>query len=186
MIIKSNEWIFVTGKAFTGKTFWIKAHLEKLPKTRKAYIYDFNHEYVQDYRKSKNIQVWPVRRGTQEEIEQFVGMSYQEGNNTTVLSESDNYLSMNSPALVAFVTTGRNRGINAIVDAKRPKSVKPAYRGRFNHLILFETQLPEDIEYIEKWTGSGKGSMEILKTLKQGEFIQVNLDTQEISPVKRL
>ena len=93
---------------------------------------------------------------------------------------------MNSAVLLAMVTTGRNRGINAIVDAKRPMSVKPAYRGRFNRLILYQTTLQDDIEYIEDWIGSGRGSMAKLKELKNGEFIEVDLDQQTVSDVKRL
>jgi hypothetical protein len=185
MIVNSRDWILVTGKAFTGKTHFIREHMKVIPKTRRVYIYDFTAEYG-DLASKKNFGVWQVRRGTQTEIEEFTGRIYNEGNCTVVMSESDNYLQMNSPVLLAFVTTGRNRGINAIIDAKRPMSVKPAYRGRFNHLILFQTTLPDDIEYLEDWTGSGKGSLQKLTTLKQGEYLHVNLNTQEISDIKRL
>jgi hypothetical protein len=181
----SRMWVFVTGKAFTGKTFWIRKHVEAIAKTRETAIYDFTNEYT-DLAVKKHIHVWQVRRGTQEEMEEFIGRVYKVGNMTAILSESDNYLGMNSPVLLAFVTTGRNRGINAIVDAKRPMSVKPAFRGRFNRLVLFATQLPSDIEYLEEWAGTGKGSLLMLPTLKQGEFIEVDLDNQTISEVKRL
>jgi hypothetical protein len=185
MKMNSRDWIFVTGKAFSGKTHWIRAHLAAVPATRKTYIYDFTAEYT-DLSKMKNTRVWQVQRGTPDEISEFAGIAYGEGNCTVVLSESDNYLRMNSPVLLAFVTTGRNRGINAIVDAKRPMSVKPEYRSRFNHLILFQTTLPDDIEYLEDWTGAGKGNLEILKTLEQGEFIHADTDRQIIGPVQKL
>jgi hypothetical protein len=181
----SVTWVFVTGKAFTGKTFFIRKHIEALPKSRMVAIYDFTREY-EDLAKKKNIQVWQVRRGTKEEIEEFTSKVFNRGNCTVVYSESDNYLAMNSDVLLAMVTTGRNRGINAIVDGKRPMSVKPSYRGRFNKLILFQTSLPADIEYIEDWTGQGRGSFEMLKTLGQGEFIEADLDLQTVSEVQKL
>lgn len=181
----SQKWVFVTGKAFSGKTYFIRKHIEAIPSSRHTMIYDFTNEYI-DLAKKKNKDVWKVQRGTQEEIEDFITLAYNRGNCTVVLSESDNYLQFNSPVLLAFVTTGRNRGINAIVDAKRPMSVKPAYRGRFNYLVLFQTTLPNDIEYIADWCGVKDDSFEMLKTLAQGEFILVDLDKQEISDVKRL
>ena len=185
MKLNSRDFVFVCGKAYTGKTHWIRAHIAKVPKSRQVFIYDFTAEYT-DFAKSKNIDIWQVKRGTADEIESFSSIAYNQGNCTVIMSESDNYLQMNSPVLLALVTTGRNRGINAIVDAKRPMSVKPAYRGRFNHLILFQTTLPEDIEYLEKWTGTGKGSLSQLSELQQGEFIHFNANTQELSAVKRL
>ena len=185
MKMNSRDWVFVTGKAFSGKTHWIRAHMAAMPKSRLTFIYDFTAEYT-DLAKAKNIKVWQVEKGTPDEIVSFTNQVYNQGNCTVVMSESDNYLRMNHPVLLAFVTTGRNRGINAIIDAKRPMSVKPEYRGRFNHLILFQTTLPDDIEYLEAWAGSGKGSLAKLATLKQGEFIHVNTDTQEISEIKRL
>lgn len=185
MILNSRDWVFVTGKAFSGKTHWIRAHLQPVPSSRLVLIYDFTHEYT-DLAKKKNFGIWQVNRGSPEEINQFISEVYNRGNCMAVLSEADNYLRLNSPVLLAFVTTGRNRGINAIVDAKRPMSVRPEYRGRFNHLILFQTTLPDDIAYLEEWTGSGKGSLDKLKTLKQGEFIHANTDTQEISEIKRI
>lgn len=181
----TQKWVFVTGKAFTGKTYFIRKHVEQIPKTRQVMIYDFTREY-EDLAKKKHYGVWRVRYGSQEEIEDFLNLSFNKGNNTVVLSESDNYLAMNSPVILAFVTTGRNRGINAIVDAKRPKSVKPAYRGRFNILVMFCTTLPEDIEYLESWTGTGKGSLSQLANLKQGEFLEMDLDNQVLSGVKKL
>lgn len=175
----SQKWIFVCGKAFSGKTYFIHKHIEAMPPSRKIFIYDFTNEYS-DLAKQKNVQVWQVKRGTQDEIEEFIGQVYRQGNATVVLSESDNYLAMNTPVLLAFVTTGRNRGLNAIIDAKRPKSVKPAYRGRFNKLIIFQDTLPDDQEYLEEWTGTGRGSLGEIRTLKQGEYLECDLDTDEV------
>jgi len=185
MKIKSNDFIFVTGKANTGKTFWIKGHLKAIPKNRPVVIYDFNQEFTEETKKA-GMGVWLVQRGTTAEAEDFVQMAYNAGNCTVVLSESDNYLRAPSPVIKAFVTTGRNRGINAIVDAKRPMSVPPDYRGRFNKLVLFRTTLPDDIEYLEKWAGTGKGSLQLLTTLEQGEFVIIDTDEQSTSPVKKL
>ena len=182
----SRDWVFVTGKAYSGKTYFIRKHVEKMPDNREVWIYDFTSEYM-DLAKKKNIQVWQVKRGTLDEVEDFTARAYKRGNLTVVYSESDNYLAMQSPVLLAMVTTGRNRGINGIVDAKRPMSVKPAYRGRFNKLILFQTTLQDpDIEYLEDWVGNGRGSLSLLKELKLGEFIEVDLDQQIVSDVKRL
>ena len=181
----SRSAILVTGKAYTGKTFFIREHLEKMPNSREVWIYDFTDEY-RDLLKKKNIHIWQVKRGTLDEAEDFTQRAYSRGNLTVIYSEADNYLAMNSPVLLAMVTTGRNRGINFVVDAKRPMSVKPAYRGRFNKLVLFRTTLQDDIEYIEDWIGQGRGSMEGLKSLEQGQYIEVDLDNQEVSEIQKL
>jgi len=162
-------------------------HVATMPKTRQVYVYDFTDEWGQDKRfKKKNIHIWQVKRGTQEEIEDFIGHCYSKGNCTVILSESDNYLSFNSPVLLAFVTTARNRGINFMIDCKRAKAVKPNYRTRFDKLILFQTTLSDDIDYICDWTGQGKGSFEMLRDLGQGDYIEVDLNANTISEVKRL
>ena len=185
MEINSRDFIFVTGKAYSGKTFFIRAHIEAIPETRHVLIYDFTDEY-RDLATRKNVDVWVVKTGLQEEAEEFISMVYAEGNCTAILSESDNYLKLESAMIRQFVTTGRNRGINAIIDGKRPFAVVPDYRGRFNKLVLFKTTLPDDIEYLEKWAGVSRGSLQELTQLEQGEFIIVDLDSQEISPVKKL
>jgi hypothetical protein len=181
----SRSAILVTGKAFTGKTYFIREHVGKMPPSREVWIYDFTAEYG-DLLKKKNVHLWQVKRGTLDEVEDFTQRAYAKGNLTVIYSEADNYLAMNSPVLLAMVTTGRNRGINFIVDAKRPMSVKPAYRGRFNKLILFRTTLQDDIEYIEDWIGTGRGTMARLKELEQGYYIEVDLDNQEVSEPKKL
>lgn len=181
----TNTCVACFGKAFSGKTYFEKAHIKSIPKSRQVYIYDFTREYG-EFAKQKNIHIWDVQRGTQEEIEDFIEYVYNKGNCTVVLSECDNYLAMNSPVLLAFTTTARNRGINFICDAKRPKAVKPAYRSRFNKLILFRCNLPDDLEYLEDWTGTGKGSLNMLRDLGQGYYVEVDLDEDTISKVKRL
>jgi hypothetical protein len=183
MKITSRDWIFVTGKAFSGKTYWIKEHAKHVPKGRLA-ILDFNSNDYQEF--SKRAYLFNVETGLLPETEEFISWAYRHGNLEVILSESDNYLRNPSPIIRQFVTTGRNRGIGCIVDAKRPKSVPPDYRTRFNYLVLFQTSLPEDQEYLEDWTGQPKGSFSRLSTLKQGEHIIVDTDNETISEVKKL
>ena len=185
MKFDARDWDFVTGKAFSGKTFFIRAHIAAIPTNRKVYVYDMTHEY-RDLAKKKNIDVWLVKTGLPDEFEEFLQIPFNRGNCTVVLSEADNYLNKDSPVIKQFVTTGRNRGIGAIVDCKRPKGVMPQYRVRFNDLVMFQTNLPESIEYLEDWCGTGRGSLEVLRTLKQGEFIICDLDEQQLSGKKRL
>jgi hypothetical protein len=185
MKFDARDWDFVTGKAFSGKTYFIRAHIAAIPATRKVYVYDMTQEYL-DLAKKPNIDVWPVQTGLIQEFENFLQIPYRRGNCTVVCSEADNYLNKDSPGIKQFVTTGRNRGIGAIVDCKRPKGVMPQYRVRFNDLVMFQTNLPESIEYLEDWCGTGRGSLEILRTLKQGEYIICDLDEQTLSGKKRL
>ena len=185
MKFTSRDYVLVTGKAFTGKTYFIKRHLREIPAKRPVLIYDFNHEYTEESKK-KDTGVWLVRRGTITEMEEFTQMAYDAGNCQVVFSECDNYIRSKSPVLLAIVTTGRNRGIGCWMDAKRPMAVPPEWRSRFNKLVLFQTTLPDDIEYLEKWTGTGRGSLQFLTGLKQGEHIVVDTDAQTISPVKKL
>jgi len=184
-MLNSRDWIAVTGKAFSGKTYFIRAHVDAIPTSRQVYIYDLTHEYT-DLAKKKNIHVWSVKTGLIDEFEEFIEIPFNHGNCNVVLSESDNYLNKDSPVIKQFVTTGRNRGIGCISDFKRPKGVMPQYRVRYNDVVMFQTNLPESIEYLEDWCGTGRGSLEMLRTLKQGEYIQCDLDEQTLSGKKRL
>ncbi|NJD76273.1 MAG: hypothetical protein FIB08_04150 [Candidatus Methanoperedens sp.] len=182
MKINRENWIFVTGKAGAGKTFWIKKHMEAIP-PEMLYIYDYNQS---DYQKFKSANLWNVQYGSQSEIEEFLKIVYAQGNCMAILEESDNYFQYPSEILRRFVNTARNRGIGSIVNAKRAKSIKPVFRTRFNYLILFQNTLSDDIKYLEEWVGIDKGGLEILRTLKTGEHIILNLDSQEVSEVMKL
>lgn len=182
MRINRENWIFVTGKAGAGKTYWIRKHIAAMPQEL-VYIYDFNNT---DYQVFQKANLWNTRFASQSEIEEFLKIVYSKGNSYTILEEADNYLLFPSEIIRRFVNTARNRGIGAIVNAKRAKAVKPTFRTRFNFLVLFQNTLSDDIEYLEKWAGIGKGGLEKLRSLGNGEHIIINLDTQEISEVKKL
>jgi len=175
--IKSTDWIFVTGKAGVGKTYLINALIPEIK--RKIYIFDYNQtDYIQHVRRAE---IWQNQTGRVSEFEQFLKLVYGKGNCFVILEEADTYLRNPSPFVTQFVNTARNRGIGAIVTGKRAKSIPPIFRTRFNHLLLFRSTLPDDIEYLEDWAGTGKGSLELLRNLKTGEFIGINLDKQRIS-----
>lgn len=177
MKIERENWIFCVGKAGYGKSYFIRKHLEKLP-ALKAYILDFNANDYQEFSQSQNI--WNVKEGSQEEIEKFMRLVYTKGNCFTVFEEADNYFFYETVMIRRFVLTARNRGIGAIVSAKRAKAIKPIYRNRFTHLILFHCDIEEDIRYLEAWCGHGKKSLDCLKTLSVGEYISVDLENHSM------
>lgn len=183
MKIDRESWVFITGQADSGKTYWIKEHLKAFP-DGKVYIYDFNRNDYQEFIKIQNI--WQVEYASQKEIEAFLRIVYERGNCFTILEEADNYLLYPSDFIRQFVNTARNRGIGCIVNAKRAKAVQPVYRTRFTHLVLFRCIIPEDLEYLESWSGTGKGSLGFLRNLEQGEHVIVDLAHQEVSEVKKL
>jgi hypothetical protein len=183
MKIKREDWIFITGQADSGKTYWIKAHLKEFPKD-KAFIYDFNRNDYQEFIPSQNL--WQVTNGNQKEIEQFINYPYKKGNCYVVLEEADNYLLYPSEKIRKFVNTARNRGVGCMVSAKRAKACQPVYRTRFTHLVLFRCTIPEDIEYLESWAGTGKGSLGFIRSLDQGQHVIVDLQHQQVSDIKKL
>lgn len=184
MKIKSDDWIFVTGKANSGKTFWVKEHLRAIAREIRGenslLIFDYNVNDYQEFIPLKSIGVWNNQSGLVKETDEFIEMVYKKGNCFVVLEEADNYLNAPSVVCERFVNTARNRGIGCVVIGKRAKAVKPIYRTRFNYLVLFRNTLPDDIEYLEEWAGTGKGSLKELRKLEQGEHLIVNLDTGEI------
>jgi len=182
MLIKSDDWIFVTGQAGSGKTFWMKEHIKKFPPGT-CYIYDFNSN---DYQEFKNQYVWSVQQASEEEFEDYLKIIYGKGNCFCIMDESDNYLQFPSRFISQFVNTARNRGIGAIVNAKRSMAIRPVYRNRFTHLVLFRCIIPEDIDYLEKWSGTGRGSLQLLKNLDVGQHVIVDLQKSEISDVKKI
>jgi hypothetical protein len=181
--INRESWIFVTGQADAGKTYFIKKHIEKIPQDM-CYIYDFNRNDYQEFKQKQKL--WQVQYASQNEIEEFLHIVYAEGNCFCVLEEADNYLLYPSEFIRQFVNTARNRGIGCMVSAKRAKAVQPVFRTRFTHLVLFRCTIPEDIAYLESWAGTGKGSLSLLRNLEQGQHVIVDLTHQEISEVKKL
>lgn len=182
MRIRSTDYIAVTGKAFAGKTYWIRAHIKRIPKDRLKII-DYNCNDYQDFKRA-GVEVLSFVSGNTEDIDRFIWRQYQKGNIFLVCEESDNYLSQPSQAATRFVNTGRNRGCGAIMNFKRAKSVKPQFRTRFNSIVAFQSTLPEDIRYLEDWAGLNKGTLEHLRKLKQGEYVVIDLDNQTIDEPK--
>jgi hypothetical protein len=192
MKLKLNEWVFVCGKANAGKTYWIKAHLQAVPQ-EKLWIYDFNCSDFQEFNKAH---LYNVEYGTEDEAAKFMMESYKAGNNLTVLEEADNYLASKQPDIVRFVNTARNRGIGCLISAKRSKAVPPRYRTRINKIVAFHTTLPDDVVYLEEWTGikksgqtfdiDGYNNLELLRKLDVGEHIIIDLDNQQISGVQKV
>ena len=149
------------------------------------WIYDYNCSDYQEW-KDTSAHLWNVEYGTPYEASEFIEQAYAAGNCFVVLEEADNYLPTKTPAIQRFVNTARNRGIGCWVSAKRPKAVPPLYRTRFDYLCLFRCTLVDDQEYLEDWVGTGKGSLNVLRTLGLGEFILVNTNTGEISQPMKL
>ncbi|WP_321504720.1 hypothetical protein [uncultured Methanoregula sp.] len=188
MRIRSNQAIAVCGKKERGKTTWIKAHLKPIPPGR-LYVLDFNSNDYQDL-KPLGVNVWNYEGGGQHECEEFINTCYTMGNVFIVLEEADNYLHSKSPSITRFVTTIRNRGGGHIDNFKRPMSVLPVFRGMYDFIVLFQITAPEDIDYLEKWAGTGKGSLEFIRSLQVGEHVIINLNAKvgenPIGPVQKL
>lgn len=183
MRIKGHDWIFTTGKAGAGKTFWERAHAVKIPGDR-LYILDYNCSDYQDQINRAN--VWNVSSGEPWEIDKFLSLVYKAGNCFSILSESDNYLRAPSPMMTRYVNTARNRGIGCMMDAKRAKSVRPEFRTRFDYLVLFRNTLQDDIDYLEQWAGTGRGSLSLLRSLDTGQHVIVDTNRQEISEIQKI
>lgn len=182
MKFNRESWVFVTGKAGYGKTIWIKEHLKRMP-PYSVCIFDFNRNDYQEFIKNQNY--WPVESGSQHETENFLNTVYAAGNSMVILDESDNYLLYPSENIRKFVNTARNRGIGAIVNAKRAKSIKPVYRNRFTNLVLFHVSIPEDINYLEQWAGVEKDTLAALRKLEIGEHILINLNDSTVSEIQK-
>ncbi len=188
MKIRSNNAIAVCGKKERGKTTWIRAHIAKMPPSR-VYILDYNCNDYQDL-KALGYNVWDYEGGGQRECEDFLSTCYTIGNVFSILEEADNYLRSTGPVTTRFVTTMRNRGSGHMDNFKRPMSVLPIFRGMYDFIVLFQITAPEDIEYLEKWAGTGPGSLAHIRNLGIGEFIIINLNAKPgenpISDVQKL
>ncbi|MCK5433228.1 MAG: hypothetical protein KAJ03_10805 [Gammaproteobacteria bacterium] len=186
MNVQHDDFVFLTGQANTGKTTWANEHIRYIVAKigDRFYILDYNqYDFVEFH---ETASVWIVRSGSKREIDEFLRRVYDAGNCFCMLEEADNYLPVDTPFIRRFVNTARNRGIGAIVSAKRAKSVRPVFRNRFTHLIIFRTTLSDDIEYLEEWSGADKGSLSHVRNLGQGYFVQVDLITSEIQKPQKL
>ena len=174
--------ILVTGMRGGGKTFWIKKHLSIFPNDS-LYIYDYNQNDYQEFIKTQN--VWNNQFSTKAEFDEFLYIPYSRGNCTVVMEEADQYLKISGTDFCKhFVGTARNRGIGFICNTKRPFGINPDFRSAFDRVIIFHTNDPEDIKYLEKW--AGRELTQISTLALKGEYIEVNMITKEVSGVKKL
>lgn len=143
MKIDRESAILVTGMRRSGKTYWIKKHLEAFPRN-KVYIYDYNQNDYQEFIKTQN--VWNNQFSTKDEFDSFLKIPYQRGNCFVVMEEADQYLKISGSQFTKhFVGTARNRGIGFFCSTKRPFGINPDYRTAFDHVLIFHTNDPEDI-----------------------------------------
>lgn len=193
----------VFGKANSGKTTWIKEHIAQLD-PQDLWIFDYNrYDFIEWLEVCDHL--WLNDTGTPEEAQLFMEAAYSKKNNPddpkevprsdwtfVVLEEADNYIPRQLPGIKRFVNTARNRNIGFIVSAKRPKSVPPIYRTRFDYLVVFHSTLPEDIEYVTEWMGYKVGSDEhrmidgLMRSMTQGEYFVCDLNNGAVSEVMKL
>lgn len=183
MNILHDDWVLTIGQAGSGKTTFICQHIRAIPPD-KAFILDYNHNDYTEFHDKYN--TWLPTSGSKAEMVRFLKVVYNQGNCFVILEEADNYLGFSSTFIERFVNTARNRGIGAIVSAKRAKSVRPVFRNRFTHLILFRTTLKDDIKYISEWAGVDESELEHIRNLDVGYFVHVDLVTSVIHPPQKL
>ncbi len=166
----------------SGKTYWIKRHLKIFPKNT-VYIYDYNQNDYQEFIPTQF--VWNNEYSTKDEFDSFLKIPYGRGNCFVVMEEADQYLKVSGSQFSKhFIGTARNRGIGFICSTKRPFGINPDYRTAFDHILIFHTNDPEDIEYLEKW--AGQPLPEISKLGLKGEYIEINMITKEKSGIKKI
>ncbi len=181
--------ILCCGMRGAGKTWWIKEHIKAIPAQR-CFIYDYNCNDYQEFVKNQNI--WNNKYSTKEEFDEFLKIPYGKGNCFVIMEEADQYLKISGSQFTKhFIGTARNRGIGFICSTKRPFGINPDYRSAFDKTIIFHTNDPEDIDYLEKWCGQPLpqiSKLAIGRTAKdqKGEYIEIDMVTKEISGVKKL
>ena len=176
MLIRQDKWYYVTGKAGFGKTYWIKAHLRKIPQDL-LWILDFNGN---DYLEFKRAHRYTFK--VPEEIDDFLDMAYRQGDCFVVLGDCDSYIRKNEMSQIKkmFVNTARNRRIGAIFDAKRAFNLPPDIRGRVNMSVLFRKTELKDIVSEEEWRGESRGFFDILRNLQVGENMVYDHETSRL------
>lgn len=167
MIIQQDKWYMVTGKAGFGKTYWIRAHLRKIPQDL-LWILDYNGN---DYEEFKRAHRFIMR--VPEDVDDFLTQAYSRGNCVVVLGDCDSYIRRGEMSQVRkqFVNTARNRRICCILDAKRVKNLPPDVRSRVNYSVIFRKTEDKDIQAHEEWAGESKGFFSGLRELDVGEHV---------------
>ncbi len=178
---KRTDRIAVMGTAEQGKTTLAKFLLSLIPIDQRA-VYDFVGDM--SVYKGKCSLYHRVMTGEPKEAEDFMRLVYKHRGLHTGFDEADNYFTSENKFLRQYITTVRNPeggdgGFTAVF--KRPMAVRPESRSNFSKLFMFKDTLPDNIEYLEKWTGLGSGSLEKLRELNVGEFYCFDLMRQTLS-----
>jgi len=176
MLIRQDRWYCVSGKAGFGKTYWIKAHLRKIPQDL-LWILDYNGNDYVEFKKAHRFTF-----KVPEEIDDFLDKAYRQGDCFVVLGDCDSYIRKNEMSMTKkmFVNTARNRRIGAIFDAKRVFNLPPDVRGRINEAVLFRKTEIKDIVAHEEWAGESRGYFDVLRNLQVGENLIYDFDSSRL------
>lgn len=183
--IKSDEVTYICGKRQTGKSYMLEHIAKGFPK---YVIYDgatHQHqnmgvvvrkieEFIAELDKgTPHIVCQPYTDG-QEIFDKYCKEIWKRGNMVLMIEELGNYCdSFSASEYFDMITrVGRNRGIGIIALNQRPSRIWNNFVGLIEHWIIFRTELPRDLKFLEEYIGEQRA--ESLKALPKRYFYYKN------------
>lgn len=185
--LRSNEVICVFGRKGSGKSYWIKQHLAKIPAGRSLWVWDPVSEYagpsaevplhsgslfysmrsMLEAAKAGKLGKRVVLQAPRSEFDLFCTFAYRTGQVTVVVDEINLFCSPSKcPApLLELLRIGRHAEVDLIFAARRPAEVSRDLTAQSDKTVAFKTIEPADLEFFSKVCG--KAFAERLPNLAQ-------------------
>lgn len=163
--IRSDDIVAICGKRRSGKTYFTKWLLRRIPKW---IVWDYNFEYKMgdvivytltdlriQYRQGVKRIVYRPMSKTDEDFEAFCAEAFSYANVMIVVEEVERYAtSWQIPfSLKRIVDVGRHRGLGLIATMRRTKRVHADILFNADHIIAFHQHRPQDLDYLAEYIG---------------------------------
>ena len=177
----------VFGRKGSGKSYWIKQHLAKIPARQSLWVWDPVSEYagpaaevplrggslfhsmraMLEAAKAGKLGKRVVLQAPRAEFDTFCTFAYRTGRVTVVVDEINLFCSPSKcPApLLELLRIGRHAEVDLIFAARRPAEVSRDLTAQSDKTVVFKTIEPADLEFFSKVCG--KAFAERLPNLAQ-------------------
>jgi len=173
LYLKSDDIILVTGMIRSGKSTWLRDHLDKLRKAGIPYlIWDYNWEHLAPTRHGAvafdldqlircfpfySFVVYRPRTKTFEHFNQFCEQARKWYNYVLVIEEVEQFATPHTipPMLKSIIDTGsHHHGIGLICTTRRIMRTNGDITSNASYIVIFKQHRPQDLTYLSQFVGN--------------------------------
>ena len=146
--LKTTDRILALGEGASGKTYLAKRLLSQ---ARRVVVFT---PHPHEWNKFPNV----VAGWEAEQLFKTIGQCLKSGNCILAIDDADIPLDRyaDDPRLRYFLAASRHRGVGWLCVSRRTADLPPLFFKQANHLFIFQTDLPRDLEVYRAFYGVDK------------------------------